>query len=691
MDLTTTNQKPRPVRLRGGLDTSNAPMSVPDGCVIGSENYLERVVEGGYSRVAGYERFDGRPWPSVAEVTALQGSPTWAAFATFGSIGVGAISGAQGVICYRSDTQLGLTKVSGTFTNGEQILVGGLPAGTADTSPSVDPLVLNEMNAGAEAIYSADIGEVPGSGPVRGVCVVAGEVFAFRDNAGGTAQDVYKATTSGWTAVPMYYSVRFTAGSATGFNSGYFGLTLTQGSATAMVRKIMIEDGDFATADAAGTMIISAPSGGSMASGLATVSGYSMFMTLSDAPAQVSLLPGGRWNFRPYRFSLVPSYVDETVFGVDRTDDGGGNFIEFDGATVIPIRAGGISGPWGIEAHKNHLFIVYNRTSIQFSGIGDPYQWTVLSGAGEMLAGQEVTALLSIPGSEAQAALLIMCRDRSFVLYGNSSSDFSLVPLSREVGAKKYSAQAFTVPIALDDQGMRSYNPTSAFGNFTFATLSNHVKDKLIGKTPTASVLDKDGGRYRIFFDDGTWMSGTPAKRWSWLFGRYPITVHFAQSWELDGRSLMFATATDTGYVYMLDRSRTFDGAAIEAWLKTNYVSFGTPWQRKAFKRMQIEIRGESAGSIYVTNDYSYGDSTTAANSAAEVVNSPTPPPATPWDLGQWDNGTWDSQYSTMLSVRSSGVGTSVSMTVYSNSNTEKPHHITTAVHYLIPRKQGRG
>ena len=94
--LTTNNQKPHPIKLGGGLDTSTAPMSVPEGCLIGSQNYQERVVDGGYERVAGYERFDGRPWPSNAEITALLGSPAWTAGAAVGSIATGGISGASG-------------------------------------------------------------------------------------------------------------------------------------------------------------------------------------------------------------------------------------------------------------------------------------------------------------------------------------------------------------------------------------------------------------------------------------------------------------------------------------------------------------------------------------------------------------------------------------------------------------------
>ena len=39
---------------------------------------------------------------------------------------------------------------------------------------------------------------VPGSGPVRGVWLYNGDVFAWRDNAGGTALVMHKATAGGW-------------------------------------------------------------------------------------------------------------------------------------------------------------------------------------------------------------------------------------------------------------------------------------------------------------------------------------------------------------------------------------------------------------------------------------------------------------------------------------------------------------
>ena len=36
--------------------------------------------------------------------------------------------------------------------------------------------------------------------------------YAFRNNAGGTAVDIYKHTGSGWANVPLLYEVQFTGG-----------------------------------------------------------------------------------------------------------------------------------------------------------------------------------------------------------------------------------------------------------------------------------------------------------------------------------------------------------------------------------------------------------------------------------------------------------------------------------------------
>jgi len=53
------------IALGGGLDTETAVLSVAPGFVREAWNF-EQDVDGGYSRIAGFERFDGRPKPHLA-------------------------------------------------------------------------------------------------------------------------------------------------------------------------------------------------------------------------------------------------------------------------------------------------------------------------------------------------------------------------------------------------------------------------------------------------------------------------------------------------------------------------------------------------------------------------------------------------------------------------------------------------
>ena len=58
------------IQLRGGLDLVTPTLSLPSGVARDAVNY-EVSITGGYSRIAGYERFDGRPNPSDATYTLL--------------------------------------------------------------------------------------------------------------------------------------------------------------------------------------------------------------------------------------------------------------------------------------------------------------------------------------------------------------------------------------------------------------------------------------------------------------------------------------------------------------------------------------------------------------------------------------------------------------------------------------------
>src|SRR5690606_15067290 len=90
-----------------------------------------------------------------------------------------------------------LTGVTGAFQAGEDLEVSSVTvaefAAIAETGADTDDDNSAWTQAAIEAAR-ANISAVPGSGAVRGVWTYRGDVYAFRDDAGGTAGVMHKAS-----------------------------------------------------------------------------------------------------------------------------------------------------------------------------------------------------------------------------------------------------------------------------------------------------------------------------------------------------------------------------------------------------------------------------------------------------------------------------------------------------------------
>src|SRR5579859_1996614 len=126
----------------GGLDIVTPALSVDPGFALAMVNF-EPWFNGGYRRVDGYEKFDGRAKPSAALVygaviSALTGLTTGNGTA---AAGTGSISGAtaqfvQGV-AVGGTSYVALTRLSGTFGTGDKIINGtSTSTGTLVSIPS---------------------------------------------------------------------------------------------------------------------------------------------------------------------------------------------------------------------------------------------------------------------------------------------------------------------------------------------------------------------------------------------------------------------------------------------------------------------------------------------------------------------------------------------------------------------------
>lgn len=202
--LPPTTTQHQYVQLGGGLDLLTPILQLKPGFVRDSLNW-EQSVSGGYARIDGYERYDGRAAPSAAlyftiSVTQLLPIPA-------GAVIFGGTSGATGLVL-STDTSSGSTVIAftlnaGTFLDGEDIYIGitlvatDTVAGGSGTAMDYDVA----QRALAANAYRAFIQKPPGSGAIRGGFFYNGTNYAFRDNAGATGMNLWKSSTGGWVAV----------------------------------------------------------------------------------------------------------------------------------------------------------------------------------------------------------------------------------------------------------------------------------------------------------------------------------------------------------------------------------------------------------------------------------------------------------------------------------------------------------
>ena len=107
--------------------------------------------------------------------------------------------------------------------------------------------------------------------------------------------------------------------------------------------------------------------------------------------------------------------------------------------------------PTRVAVHKQHLFFTFGA-SVQFSGIGDPYKWSPVFGAGEIAMSGIITDILALPGDQTSGALGIYTRNDTSILYGTSEADFKLSTFNTGTGALPFTAQNLDQAYTLDDR-----------------------------------------------------------------------------------------------------------------------------------------------------------------------------------------------------------------------------------------------
>jgi hypothetical protein len=667
------------IRMAGGLDLVTPTLSLAPGTARDALNF-EASITGGYTRIAGYERFDGRPNPSDALYSIL--TVNLSAAVNVADTITGVTSGATGYVIVSTTGQLVITKATGVFTVGETIRVSGVAKGTVTalggsaTTANKDAAIY--LNLAAD-VYRADIGAVPGSGPIRGVVYYKGTAYAWRNNAGGTAMAIYKSTTSGWTLVPLGYELQFNTGSIEITED----MTLVGQSsgASAVVKRVVYASGIWTSNTAAGYLVFSSVTG-TFSAGENLRIGSTTYAHAVAAQTAITLQPNGTVETTMGNFG---GNTNQTrVYGCDSVNFG----FEFDGTVYANIRTGmTLDTPTKVAFHKQHLFFAF-KESVQFSGLGLPYQWIPILGAGEIALTNAVTNFLVQPGNQATGAMAVYTDSDTFILYGTSSATWNLVSYNVGTGAKPYTAQNMAQSYVFDDRGVINLQTTLNYGNFDSAAITLNIRPFVQQRRnlATGSSLNREKAQYRVFFSDSYALYLTISN--NNLLGAMPVqfpnpVTVVCEGESPDGAETSFFGSTN-GYVYRLDAGTSFDGAEIAANITLVFNAIRSPRILKRYRKGSLEISGTSYAEFTFSYDLGYSSTDlgqdTGVNYSSNLV-------ASYWDSVSWDNFVWDGRTLAPSEVEIMGTAENIAVRIASISDIYAPFTVnSTILHYSMRR-----
>jgi len=668
------------VNLKGGIDRASTFLNIPPGAALDLLNFGPQL-EGGYERIYGYERVDGRAAPSAAVYYTVGVAD--ASGISVGATLTGATSGATSKVVIKDGNTLGVTAKSvagytlSEVANGTTITAVELLSGQNDYD---DDAV---WQLAAEDYYRALIGAVTGDGDALYAFQLGAIKYAFRADSGTVK--LYKTSATGWTLVP-YYSVLFWDGGVLADGDVAVGDTITgaTSAATGTVKKYVKNAGSYGST-ASGYMVIQVTSGTYQNNENLQKGGVTK-MVADGASAAITVATGGTWQHIEHNFYATTS--TKSIYLCDGVNPA----YEFDGTTLCPIyypapdEHPSWNKPTYIAAHRMHLFLSYAPGTVAHSSPGDPLILSAILGASEFGLGDIPTGMVSRAGE----VLALYTQNKTFGLYGTDSSNWELKTISESFGAKPYTVQALGSIYALDVKGIAPLDRVDAYGDFESATVSRFVKPIIDEKIDSviASVAVRNKNQYWLFFDDGSGLimgddqylgESLPA------FTRFQLfdTPTFVSSSEDASGNQVILMGDSSGYIYEMNVGYNFDGEAIEFAYRSPFMHQNAPHIRKRFMRLFVDLDAQSNLTLQISHELGYGRATIPANLSTDVTAQTG---GGYFAVDDWDEFFWDATTFSSEGVVLAGTANNISITLYGNSALIRPFTIQTLELHYLPR-----
>jgi len=351
-------------------------------------------------------------------------------------------------------------------------------------------------------------------------------------------------------------------------------------------------------------------------------------------------------------------------------------------ATDVTSAGGGevstaVTGAKFVAVFKDHMFyagMASNKQEVVFSVPFDEDNFATASGAGSFKVDDTITGLKVF-----REDLFIFCENRIFKLSGTSSSNFAVVPVTRNIGCVNgQTIQEFAGDlIFLAPDGLRTVAGTARIGDVELGTISTPVQsvfnDNIANASGFRSLVIPNKTQYRVFFTkSGTVQSATEGVATS-LRGQ---TFEFAQLKGIRPTSTdTVTTATETivihggdgGYVYRQESGNDFDGTAVAGKYRSPDLSFGDAGIRKHMHRVLVSYKPEASISADMFLRYDYEDPSSPRPAAYSLTASDI---VAVYGSGTYGTSTYGGQSEPLLRQSVEGSGFTVAVRVDDNGTT---------------------
>lgn len=650
----------------GGLDLDTPPTQVPGGRLLLAKNWVPDS-SGGIREVDGFVRVDGLADPVDSSFKAVL-MDTTVDFVVDEPV-TQATTGATGVILQIETEGLYLVATVGTFLD-TFTLTGGTSSATGDAiADGFDDAVLNssdiinDVRLAKEIYYRDLIGAVPGEGGSLGSFHHQASRVAVRNDVGGAAASLFKATASGWTEINLGFILEF----GTLVTAPPAGTVISDGVGNSVTVRAVIPATIGGTSGYA--IVTGFTTGFAIAAIMDFSGGGTTFATVTTAPLANTLPPGGQYEWVSHNFFADDS-ATYFIYGVNNV----GFAFQLDPVNDIfiplisdqAVRA--TDTPKYITVYRNHLFIGFEAGFMRNSIPGNPYSWDSAVGAQENPTYSECTGFNS-----TAKALIVYTLRRTLQLTGklaiSSTAPFVIDDASSETGALPYTAQHIGSSYSLDNRGIIDLMRVQAFGDFENAAISKRIRPLLNTMRPLIkhSVVFKRDNMIAFFQADGQAITVTFMEDNSIGFGFIDlgITVNaISNGTDETGQERILVSSAD-GFVYELLKGRAFDGEVAERWIRPVFHHLGSLGVRKRFKRAYFNTLVEGRATLTIAAEFGMG----SVESDVHVPDdAQTFGIESLYEVASYDSALYDASIISSAYIDLKGHGDSIGLIIYHES-----------------------